>query len=329
MATVHHPDQRATRPHPAVAVAWAALGIGILALALAGGSGPLTAPKAIVLGAVEGITEYLPVSSTGHLLVTQRLLDLGSAEGKVAADTYAISIQLGAIAAVIALYRRRLLQLLHGLLGRDDEGRALLVRLVVAFLPAAAIGVAFNNSIKDTLFGPWPVVAAWALGGAFLLVWKPRQMATRSPSGTPASPSRRPASTAGKAITDISVRAAVVIGVAQALALWPGVSRSLVTIVAALAIGCTLAAALEFSFLLGLATLTAATVLDLAQDGDTLLDDYGWRTPLLGALVAFATALFAVRWLVGYLRTRPFSDFGWYRLAAAAVTVVLIVVDAI
>jgi undecaprenyl-diphosphatase len=307
MSVARTTEWQAPTRRPAAAIAWAVLGVVIVVLAIGGGKGALTAPKAIILGAVEGITEYLPVSSTGHLLVTQRLLDLGDGPGKVAADTYAIAIQLGAILAVIALYRRRLAQLFRGAVGRDDEGRLLVVRLVVAFLPAAAIGVALGGTIKDHLFGPWPIVAAWAVGGAFLLLWRPGLFAEQS-----------------LAITDITVRSAAIIGFAQALALWPGVSRSLVTIVAALALGCSLAAALEFSFLLGLATLTAATVLDLAKDGDTLVSDYGWRTPLLGALVAFVTAMIAVRWLVSYLRTRPFSNFGWYRLGIAAVTALLI-----
>ncbi len=276
----------------------------IVVLALTGGEGPLTAPKAVVLGAVEGITEYLPVSSTGHLLVTQRLLDLGSGAGKTAADTYAIAIQLGAILAVVTLYRRRIAQLAAGMVGRDVLGRAVLVRLVVAFTPAAIVGIAFDSTIKDHLFGPWPIVGAWAVGGIFLLWWKPR-------SG-------------GVALDALTVRSAALIGCAQALALWPGVSRSLVTIVAALAVGLEIGAALEFSFLLGLATLTAATALDLGKDGQTLLDDYGWRMPLLGVLVAFVTAVAAIGWLVSYLRDRPLAIFGWYRLGAAAATIVLL-----
>jgi undecaprenyl-diphosphatase len=206
-----------------------ALGAAIIALTLAGGSGPLTAPKAIVLGVVEGITEYLPVSSTGHLLVTQRLLDLGTGTGKTAADTFAIAIQLGAILAVVALYRARIGQLAAGLVGRSTEGRQLLVRLVVAFLPAAVIGAALDHPIKDHLFGPWPVVAAWVAGGVFLLVWKPGH---------------------GTAMIDaITIRGAAIIGLAQTLALWPGVSRSLVTIVAALALGCSMIAAWNVLYL--------------------------------------------------------------------------------
>jgi len=159
------------------------------------------------------------------------------------------------------------------------------------------------------LFGPWPIVAAWSAGGAFLLWWRPRHGATPLQSFT--------------------VRHAALIGGVQVLALWPGVSRSLVTIAAALAIGATMSAAVEFSFLLGLATLTAATALDLAKDGPTLLADYGWRTPLLGVLIAFVTAFAAVRWLVNYLKTRALTIFGWYRLGIAGVTIVLIAAGAV
>jgi len=292
-----------------VAIVGAVLLAAMVALAVAGGKGPLSAPKAVVLGAVEGITEFLPVSSTGHLLITQRLLGLGHGAGKTAADTYAIAIQFGAILAVIALYRRRIGQLAQGLVGRDDEGRTLLIRLAVAFVPAAAIGGALDHTIKKHLFGPWPVIAAWAVGGVFLLFWKPKHG-----TGT---------------ITDITIRSAAIIGFAQALALWPGVSRSLVTLVAALAIGCEIGAALEFSFLLGLATLTAATGLDLVKDGHALLHDYGWRMPLLGVLVAFVTAVVAVRWLVSYLRTKPLGHFGYYRIAAAIAGVILVATGAI
>ena len=283
----------------------AVLAMAIVALAVAGGTGTLSSFEAIVLGAVEGITEYLPVSSTGHLLVTQRLMDLDSG----AADVYAIAIQVGAILAVVALYRQRIVQIANGVIGRDQGGRDLLVRLAASFVPAAAIGVVFEHPIKDNLFGPGPVVAAWAVGGAFLLWWKPRHGTTT--------------------LLELSVRSAVIIGLAQSLALWPGVSRSLVTLVAALFVGLDMASAVEYSFLLGLATLTAATALDLVKDGGTLLDEYGWRTPVLGVLVAFVTAVVAVRWLVTVLRTRSLAVFGWYRLGIATVTLVLMLTDTI
>lgn len=144
-----------------------------------------------------------------------------------------------------------------------------------------------EHPIKDHLFSRWAVIAAWVVGGVFLLLWTPRH-------GT-------------ATITELTIRSAAIIGFAQTLALWPGVSRSLVTIVAALAVGCNMAAAL-----------------DLVKDGRVLINDYGWRTPLLRALVAFATAVVAVRWLVAYLRTRPLTIFGWYRIAIAVLAIVLL-----
>lgn len=288
---------------------WTVLSVAIIVLAATGDGGLMTAPKAALIGAVEGFTEYLPVSSTGHLIVVQRLIGLGYGEARTAADTYAIAVQVGAILAVVFVYRSRIAQLASGLAGRDEVGRRLLGRLIVAILPAAVLGLLLGDTIKQHLFDPWPIVAAWIIGGLFLLWWKPP---------------------VGKiAITAMSARAAFVIGVAQCLALWPGVSRSLVTLVAALAVGCQMAAAVEFSFLLGLATLTAATVLDLGKDGSTLFNDYGWQTPLLGVLVAFVTATIAARWMIAYLKTRPLSGFGWYRLSVAGVTIVLLLTGTI
>lgn len=288
---------------------WTLLTVVIIVLAATDGGGLMTAPKAALIGAVEGFTEYLPVSSTGHLIVVQRLIGLGYGEAATAADTYAIAVQVGAIFAVVFVYRRRIVQLFQGLFGRDEVGRRLLGRLVVAFLPAAVFGLTLSDTIKEYLFDPWPIVVAWIVGGLFLLFWKP-------PTGQ-------------IVITALSVRSAFIIGMAQCVALWPGVSRSLVTLVAALAVGCQMAAAVEFSFLLGLATLTAATVLDLGKDGSTLFEDYGWQTPLLGVLVAFVTATIAARWMISYLRSRPLSGFGWYRLTVAGATIVLLLTNTI
>ncbi len=302
-----HADQ--DRYRNAGLIAGAVVAVATVVLLSLGTSGPLTPLKAMILGAVEGFTEYLPVSSTGHLLIAQRLLGLGEGDAKAAADTYAIAIQIGAILAVVVLYWRRLGQLASGVVGRDTDGRKLLVCLVVAFVPAAVVGVLLGDNIKDRLFGPWPVIAAWLAGGVFLVWWNPR-------------PGRLD-------LTSLTVRHAAIIGAAQILALWPGMSRSLVTIAAALAIGLSMSAAIEFSFLLGLATLSAATLYDLAKDGQTLLDDYGWRTPLLGGLVAFVTAVIAVRWLVSFLATRPLSIFGWYRIGIAAAAAGLIAIGVI
>ena len=237
----------------------------------------LSVLEAIVLGVVEGITEYLPVSSTGHLLVVGELLGLGDG-AEQALDTFSIAIQFGAILAVLVLYRSRVVSVARGLAGRDESGRAVAARLSLAFAPAAVVGLAAGDALKDALFGPVPVTIAWAVGGVFLLVWRPQ--------------------TGRLLLEEAPLRAALVIGVAQVAALWPGVSRSLVTLVAALAVGLTLAAAVEFSFLLGVVTLSAATVLDLARNGEEMVDAFGVATPVIGLMTAFVTAVVAVRWMV-------------------------------
>lgn len=263
----------------------------------------LSFPEAVLLGIVEGITEFLPISSTGHLLVVSDLIGFGQGEAANAADTYAIAIQFGAIVAVLALYRLRVWSMLQGMAGRDAHGLSVLKSLVAAFLPAALLGVALGDVIKDSLFGPLPVAIAWAIGGLVLLVWVPRGGTTP--------------------LHELSIRSALIIGVAQGIALWPGVSRSLVTLIAGLAIGLSLAGAIEFSFLLGLITLTAATVYDTLRNGGELIEMFGIATPLVGVLTAFITALIAVRWMVNYLGSRSLAIFGWYRLAIAAVAFVL------
>lgn len=267
-------------------------------------AGLLSIPEAVLLGIVEGVTEFLPISSTGHLLVVGDLIGFGTSSTSTAADTYSIAIQFGAILAVLYLYRIRVWSLVRGLIGADAVGRQSLVRLVVAFLPAALIGAAVGDAMKEALFGPVPVTIAWLIGGVFLLWWRPTN--------------------GSLAFHEISIKSAFIIGVAQALALWPGVSRSLVTLIAALAVGMTMSAAIEFSFLLGLVTLSAATALDLSKHGGDVVDQFGLLAPLIGLVVAFVTAIVAVRWMVGYLASYSFKVFGWYRLAIGTICVVLL-----
>ena len=269
----------------------------------------MTTWKAVVLGVVEGVTEYLPVSSTGHLIVTQRILGIGDSDAtKDAADTYAIAIQFGAILAVLVLYRERIRSIVMGLFGRDADGRRLLIALVLAFMPAVVIALLFEDLIKDNLLGVGPVIAAWLVGGIALLFVAPRIRADRP----------------GFAITEIGPKQALIIGSAQVVAMWPGTSRSLVTLLAALAVGATLAAAVEFSFLLGLVTLTAASLYEGVTNGSTVIDAYGWVDPLIGLLAAFVAAVVAVRWMVAWLQSRSLAIFGWERIAAAAVTIALL-----
>ena len=267
-------------------------------------SGLLSIPQAVLLGIVEGITEFLPVSSTGHLLVVGELIGFGTGKAVGAADTYSIAIQFGAILAVLFLYRTRVWLLVRGLFGADFEGRASLIRLVVAFLPAAFIGVLAGDAMKNALFGPIPVTIAWLVGGVFLLRWKP--------------------TVGSMALHEMPIRAAFIIGCAQSLALWPGVSRSLVTLIAALAVGLSMSAAIEFSFILGLITLSSATAFDLTKHGNELVDQFGILAPSIGLVCAFVTAVIAVKWMVGYLEYHSLRVFGWYRLAIGAISVLLL-----
>jgi undecaprenyl-diphosphatase len=269
----------------------------------------LTLLKGVLLGLVEGITEFLPVSSTGHLTVAARLLDLHSE----AVDAYIVVVQLGAIAAVLALYRRRIATLLDALAHprRPGRGRQLLVTLAVAFAPAALTGALLGDAIQDRLFGVGPVAAAWAVGGLAILVVARRRLGGARPIE---------AATAGDGL---------VIGLAQVLALWPGTSRSLVTILAAVAIGLSLPAAVEFSFLLGFATLTAATAYELVRTGPEIVDAFGYAVPIVGVVVAFVAALASIRWMVGYLQSRSLAAFGFYRLGAAAFAAVLLLANVV
>jgi undecaprenyl-diphosphatase len=256
--------------------------------------------QALVLGLVEGLTEYLPVSSTGHLLVTQRLLGIGASE---AANAYAIAIQAGAIAAVIGLYRKRVAQICLGLVGKDPGGTRLLLSLVVGFLPAAVLGLALDSRIEQYLFGPWPVVIAWAAGGLLLLALGP--WVQRAHDGLP--------------FEAIGPRIAFWIGLAQCAALWPGVSRSLATILGGLAAGLSVLAAVEFSFLLGLLTLGAATAYKALGSGRVMLEAYGPLALAVGFVAAWLSAVLSVRWMLSWLGRRSFGIFGIWRLAAAGI----------
>ena len=262
--------------------------------------------QAIVLGVVEGLTEYLPVSSTGHLILAQRAMGISSSD---AANAYAICIQGGAILAVVCLYWHRFRQMAGGLLGRDDAGRRLALNLLVALLPLIAV-VLFEKSIKEHLFGLWPVTWAWLLGGVAILAvswWR-----------------RGRAPLQGRSVDDLTPVLALAIGAAQCIAVWPGTSRALVTIVAGVLVGLSLPAAVEFSFLLGVITLLGATAKDAIDHHAAMLDAYGPLPMLIGFVFAFLSAVVAVKWMVAYLQRHGLALFGYYRVALAVVVGVLI-----
>jgi undecaprenyl-diphosphatase len=285
--------------------------------AAAGGDGDgraLSAFDAVVLGVVEGITEYLPVSSTGHLLLTEHILGISDdPEVRTAIQSYVIAIQFGAILAVVFLYWRRLVSIVRGIAGRDREGRRLAIVLVASFLPAAVIGILGETLIKDHLFALWPITAAWLVGGvAILLVATHDQRARLRPND-------------GAHMEDLTIRRAFVIGLLQCVAMWPGVSRSLITILGGRLVGLSTIAAVEYSFLLGLVTLTAATTYETVNGGAEIIATFGVLTPVLGVVAAFVSAAVAVKWMVAYLSRHSLAVFGWYRLALGVAVAALIV----
>jgi len=257
--------------------------------------------QAAILGAVEGLTEFLPVSSTGHLILAAHAMGLVGD----AMNDFEIVIQGGALLAVIWLYRRRVAELLAGALRPHPTGRALLIKLFVAFLPAAILGVLTHKAIKARLFGPLPVAAALFVGGIAMVLfewWRRRK-------GAPPIAS----------VDAIPLSGALAIGLLQCLSLWPGTSRAMVTILGALLIGCSNVAAAEFSFLLALPTLGAATVFDLFQSRNSLLHGgaIGTGALLVGTATAAVVATIAIRSFLRYLTRHGLAPFGWYRVALA------------
>ncbi|MFV0436635.1 MAG: undecaprenyl-diphosphate phosphatase [Desulfopila sp.] len=281
----------------------------------------LTTGQAVVLGIVEGLTEYLPVSSTGHLLLAENIMGIGHDPQQSPAErqrineainAYTIAIQAGAILAVLWLYFGRIKQIVRGLLGRDAAGRRLLVNVVAGFLPAAVFGLLLNGPIKAYLFGPWPVVFAWLVGGIAILAVSRRNR------------SRGEEQHLGRAIETMTWQMALIIGFAQCIAMWPGVSRSLVTIVGGLLVGLTMTAAVEYSFLLGVLTLGAATAYDTLKHGALMLETFDQYALVLGVVVAFVAAVISVKWMVGYLSRHGLEIFGYYRVVIAIVTAVFL-----
>ncbi len=269
----------------------------------------LTTAKTIILGVVEGITEFLPISSSGHLIFAERWLGLGPDKvDKVALDAFTVVVQIGAILAVVGVYRRRFVSMFNGVLGKSISGRKVLYSVLAGFVPAAVIGKAFNTKIKDHLLKPWPVVIAWLVGGVLILlfakIWGRGGRIRR--------------------VEDITPVTGFVIGLAQAVALMPGTSRSLVTIMAALLVGCSMAVAVEYSFLLGFVTLSAATVFELAKDHKALTDAFGYGKPLLATVVAGIVAFASVKFMINWLNRKGLKLFAYYRFAAAAVGIFLI-----
>ncbi len=273
--------------------------------------------QAFILGLVEGITEYLPVSSTGHLILASALMGLDDPSVKANVDAFNIVIQGGAILAVLGLYWPRILRMINGLLGKDPAGRKLFLNILIAFLPAAVLGVLLDDWIEARLFSTWPVLAALALGGVYMIAldrWKVRPMREADASGDEAR--------AGKELDQLTWQNALTIGFLQCVAMWPGTSRSMMTITGGVLVGLRPRAAAEFSFLLGLPTLGGACVYKLAKNiqearetnTENLFQALGVMPVIVGMAVATVSAVLAVKWLVGFLNKHGLAAFGWYRL---------------
>ena len=257
---------------------------------------------AAILGLVEGLTEFLPVSSTGHLIVAASLLNYTGDKAKL----FEIVIQAGAILAVCWEYRRKLIGVAAGLFS-DRAAQRFAINLAVAFLPAAILGLTFSRMIKAHLFAPVPVASAFVVG-AFVILWAERRQR------------RNPGTVRIESVDQMRWSDALKIGIAQAFALIPGTSRSGATIIGGMLFGLSRPAATEFSFFLAIPTLLAATGYELVRNRDLLVaDDLAMIG--VGFVVAFISALLVVRWLLRYVAHHDFVPFAWYRIAFGLVII--------
>ncbi len=255
--------------------------------------------SAVLLGIVEGLTEFLPISSTGHLILADRLLGLEGPESKL----FDIVIQLGAILAVCWVYRERLLHAAAGLATERTQQR-FVANIVIAFLPAAIAGVILYRIIKDVLFSPWVVAVSFIVGGFLILLIervRPRPKVND--------------------VDRISWGTALGIGCCQILAMIPGVSRAGATIMGALMLGVDRAPATQFSFFLAIPTMFGAAVYDLYKNR-AILSSEGVGLIAIGFVVAFIAALFVVRRLVDFVSRHGFGVFAWYRIIVGAIALI-------
>jgi undecaprenyl-diphosphatase len=247
--------------------------------------------KAVILGVVEGLTEFLPISSTGHLILAADMLDFSGPKAKV----FEIVIQSGAMLAIVWEYRAKFVHVICGAFS-DRDSQRFVFNLLLAFLPAAVLGLAFGSHIKAVLFKPVPVAIAFIVG-AFIILWAERRQ-------------HREAVTS---VDDMRWPDALKVGFAQAVALIPGTSRSGATIIGGLFFGLSRRAATEFSFFLAVPTLVAAGAYDLYKNRPLLeAGDAGLFA--VGLIVSFLSALACVRWLIRFISSHDFTVFAWYRI---------------
>ncbi|MDY6511453.1 undecaprenyl-diphosphate phosphatase [Acinetobacter faecalis] len=250
--------------------------------------------KAAIMGIVEGITEFLPISSTGHLILAAELMNFWTKEKS---DVFVISIQIGAIAAVIYEYWARLWGAATGLITGEEKGRRLGLGLIFSSIPIMLVGLTFGQTVKALLFNDVAVAIGLIVGG-FIIIWI----------------EKNPPIVRAKEVEDLTFKDAIWIGLIQVLSLIPGTSRSGATIIGAMFLGVSRKAATEFSFFLGIPVIIGAGLLDLYQSYDVFQTNQDWMVLGVGLLVSFISALVLIRVLVAYVAKRDFMVFAWYRI---------------
>lgn len=257
---------------------------------------------ALFLGLVEGLTEFIPVSSTGHLVLLIEGLRFPAPPGRV----FEVFIQLGAICAVMLLYRQKIFETIRGI-GHDRTAQNFARNIIAGTIPAVLLGAAFHGFIKNTLYDPIIIAAALIAGGVFILLFEKRLTTQTTQS-----------------VDDVTLKQAVLIGLAQSVALVPGVSRSGATIMGSLALGLSRKAAAEFSFFLAMPVMMGAVAYDVYKNWDSILATHdGWGLMLTGFAGAFVTALAVVKTVVGFISRHGFAPFAWYRIVLGCVVLAI------
>jgi len=254
--------------------------------------------KSVIMGIVEGLTEFLPVSSTGHLILTGELISFTGEKAKL----FEIFIQLGAILAVLWFYRKKILSLISRF-PKDTRAQRFGINLLTAFMPAAVIGLLLHKTITRYLFSPSTVAVALVIGGLIILLIEIQKHSNKIED-----------------IEDITFRVALAVGIAQVLALFPGVSRSGATIMGGLLAGLSRKASTEFSFFLAIPTMLAATLFELAKNYK-MLSSSDFEMLAVGFVTAFLSALWVVNWLIKFVSRHDFKPFAYYRILFGGILV--------
>jgi len=253
--------------------------------------------KAAIMGIVEGITEFLPISSTGHLILASELMNFWTKEKS---DLFVVAIQMGAIAAVIYEYWGKLWGAAIGLFSGEPKGRHLGVSIIAASIPIMLVGLTFGDIVKELLFNDISVAIGLIVGG--LIIWWVGK--------------KNPPKVNAVEVENISIKEAIYIGLIQVLALIPGTSRSGATIIGGMMLGVSRKAATEFSFFLGIPVIVGAGLLDLFKNYHIYETTQDWTVFFVGLIVSFVSALILIRVLVAYVSKRDFMVFAWYRIAS-------------